>query len=300
MPLLYSLFFSLAQNIVVQLISHIWLFATLWTTAHQTSLSFISWSSLKLMSLSWWCYITVSSSVTLFSSCPQSFPVRVFSSESTHWIRWPKLWSFSFSFSPSNEYSGMISFRIDWFDLPAVQGTLKSLLQHRNSTASILQHSAFMVQLSHPYMTTGKTIALTRQTFVSKLMSLLFNTLSRFVIAFLPRSKRLMISWLQLQSTLILEPKKIKSVTVSIVSPSVCHEVMGLVAMILVFWMLSFKSAFSLSSFTIIKRLFSSSSLSAIRLVTSGYLRLLIISPGNLDSSFCFIQPSISHDVLCM
>ena len=129
----------------------------------------------------------------------------------------------------------MISFRIDWFDLPAVQGTLKSLLQHRNSTASILQHSAFMVQLSHPYMTTGKTIALTRQTFVSKLMSLLFNTLSRFVIAFLPRSKRLMISWLQLQSTLILEPKKIKSVTVSIVSPSVCHEVMGLVAMILVF-----------------------------------------------------------------
>ena len=163
-----------------------------------------------------------------------------------------------------------------------------------------IQHSAFMVQLSHPYMTTGKTIALTWQTFVSKLMSLLFNTLSRFVIAFLPRSKRLMISWLQLQSTLILEPKKIKSVTVSIVSPSVCHEVMGLVAMILVFWMLSFKSAFSLSSFTIIKRLFSSSSLSAIRLVTSGYLRLLIISPGNLDSSFCFIQPSISHDVLCM
>ena len=130
----------------------------------------------------------------------------------------------------------MISFRVDWLDLLAVQGTLKSLLQHHSSKASILQCPAFfMVQLSHPYMTTGKTIALTRWIFVSKVMSLLFNTVSRFVIAFLPRSKSLLISWLKSPSAVILEPKKIKSVTVSIVSPSICHEVMGLDAMILVF-----------------------------------------------------------------
>ena len=146
-------------------------------------------------------------------------------------IRWPKFWSFS----PSNEYSGLISFRIDWFDL-VVQGTRKSLLQHHNLKASILWCSAFfMVQLSHPYMTIGKTIALTRQTFVGQVMSLLFNMLSRLVIAFLPRSKHLSISWLQSPSELILEPKKIKSVTVSIVSPSICHEVVGPDAMILVF-----------------------------------------------------------------
>ena len=121
---------------------------------------------------------------------------------------WPKYWNFSFSISPSDEYSGLISFRIDWFDLIEVQGTLKSLLQHHSSKASILRHSAFfMVQLSHPYMTTGKTIALTSQTFVSKVMSLLFNTLSRLVITFLPRSKRLLISWLQSPSAVILEPK---------------------------------------------------------------------------------------------
>ena len=141
-----------------------------------------------------------------------------------------------FQCQSSNEYLGLISFRMDWFDLLAVQGTLKSLLQHRSSKAPILRPSAFLiVQLSHPYMTTEKTIALTRWTFVSKVMSLLFNMLSRLVIAFLPRSKHLLISWLQSPSAVILEPKKIKPVTVSIVSPSVCHEVMGPDAMILVF-----------------------------------------------------------------
>jgi len=168
--------------------------------------------------------------------------IGVFSNKSVLHIRWPKYWSFSFSISPSNDYSGLISFRIDWFDLLAVQGTLKSLLQHQTSIASILWSSALvMVQISHPYMTTGKTKALTRWIFVSKVMSLLFNMLSMLVIAFLPRSKHLLISWLQSPSSVILEPKKIKSVTVSIVSPSICHEVMGPDAMILVFWMLSFK-----------------------------------------------------------
>ena len=143
---------------------------------------------------------------------PSIFPsIRVFSSESVLCIRWPEDWSFSFSISLSNEYSGLISFRIDWLDLFAVQGTLKSLLQHHSSKASILQHSAFfMVQLSHPYMTTGKMIPLTRWTFVVKVMSLLFNMLSRLVIAFLPRSKRLLMSWLQSPSTLILEPPQNK------------------------------------------------------------------------------------------
>ena len=154
---------------------------------------------------------------------PSIFPsIRVFSNEPVR-IRWPKYSSFSFSISPSNEYSGLI-FRIDWLDLLAVQGTLKSLLQHHSSKASVLQYSAFFkVQLSHPYMTTGKTIALTRRTFVGKVMSLLFNMLSRLVIAFLPRNRRLLISWLQSPSAVILEPKKIKSVTVSIVSLSICH-----------------------------------------------------------------------------
>ena len=141
---------------------------------------------------------------------PSMFPgIRVFSNESALHIRWPKYWSFSFSISPSNEYSGLISFRMDWLDLFEVQGTLKSLLQYRSSKASILQHSAFFtVQLSHPYMTTGKTIALTIWIFVGKVMSL-FNTLSRLVIAFLPRSKHLFISWLQSPSAVILEPQKI-------------------------------------------------------------------------------------------
>ena len=138
--------------------------------------------------------------------------IRVFSNESVLHIRLPKYWSFRFSISPSNEYSGPISFRMDWLDLLAVQRTLKSLLQHHSSKASILQHSAFfIVQLSYPYMTTGKTLALTRQTFVGKVMSLLFNMLSRLVITFLPRSKRLLISWLQSPSAVILETKKIKA-----------------------------------------------------------------------------------------
>ena len=197
---------------------------------------------------------------------PSIFPsIKVFSSESVLRIRWPKYWSSNFSISLFNEYSGLISFRIDWFDLLAVQGTLKSLLQHHSSKASILQCSAlFIVQLSHAYMTTGKTISLTRWTFVGKVMSLLFNMMSKFVISFLPKSKHLFISWLQSPSAVILEPEEIKSVTVSIVSPSVCHEVVGLNAMIVVFWMLSFKPAFSLSSFTFIKRLLSSSLLSAL------------------------------------
>ena len=170
-----------------------------------------------------------------------------------------KYWSFSFSISPSNEHPALISFRMDWLDLLAVQGTLKSLLQHHSSKASILWCSAFFtVQLSHPYMTTGKTIALTRWTFVGKVMSLLLNILSRLVISSLLRSKRLLISWLQSPSAVILEPKKIKSDTVTIVSPSICHEVMGPDAMIFIFWMLSFKPTFSVSSFTFIKRLFSS------------------------------------------
>ena len=166
------------------------------------------------------------------------FPsVRVFSNESVFHIRWPKCWSFSFSISPSSEYSGLISFRIDWLNLLAVQGTLKSLLQHHSSKASMLRPLVFfIVQLSHPYMTTGKTIALTRPTFVGKVMSLLFNMLSRLVIAFLPRSKGLLISWLQSPSAVILEaPPQIKSVTVSTVFLFICHEVVGPDAMILVF-----------------------------------------------------------------
>ena len=151
-----------------------------------------------------------------------------FSNKSALRMRWPKYWSFSFSISPSKEIPGLISFRMDWLDLFAVQGTLNSLLQHYTSKASILRRLAFFtVQLSHPYMTTGKTIALSRWTFVGKVMSLLFNMLSRLVITFLPRNEHLLISWLQLPSAVILKPKKIKSDTVSTVSPSISHEVMG-------------------------------------------------------------------------
>ena len=167
------------------------------------------------------------------SICPS---IRVFSNESALHIRWLKDWSFSFNISPSNKYSGLISSSIDWFDLLAVQGILKSLLQYHSSEASILWHSTFfMVQLSHPYMTTGKTIVLTRWTFVGQVMSLLFNTLSRFVITLLPRSKCLLNLWLQSPSAVILEPKERKSLIISIVSPSICHEVMGVDAMFLVF-----------------------------------------------------------------
>ena len=168
---------------------------------------------------------------------PSVFPsIRVFADESVLHIRWTKYWSFSFSISPSNEHPRLISFRMDWLYLLAVQGTLKCLLQHHSSKASILQRSAFfMVQLSHPYMTTGKTVALTRWTFVDKVMSLLFNMLSRLVITFLPRSKRLLISWLHSLSAVILELRKIKSATAPTVSPSIYHEVMGPDAMVLVF-----------------------------------------------------------------
>ena len=175
---------------------------------------------------------------------------------------------------------------MDLLNLLAVQGTLRSLLQHHSSKASILWCSAFfIVQISHPYMTTGKTIALTRRTFIGKVTSLLFNILSRLVIAFLPRSRCLLFSWLQSPSAVVLEPRKIKSITVSTVSPSICHEVMGPDAIIFVFWMMSFKPTFSLSSFTFIKKLFSSSSISAIRVMLSAYLRLLLFLPATLTGN---------------
>ena len=189
--------------------------------ACQASLSItISWSLLKLMSIE---LVMPPNHLILCHPLlllPLIFPsIRVFSSDSVLHIRWSKYWSFSFSISPSNEYSRLISFRMDWLDLLAVQGTLKSLLQHHSSKAPVLQCSAvFIVQLSHPYITTGKTIILTRWTFVSKVMSLLFNMLSRLVITFLPRSKCLLISWLQSPSAVILEPQKINSLTICVVS----------------------------------------------------------------------------------
>ena len=258
------------------------IFATPWTAARQASLSITNSRSLpKLMSIE---SVMPSNHLILCRPLllpPSIFPsISVFSNASVLRIWWPKYWSFSFSISPSNEYWELISFRMDWLDLLAVQGTLMSLLQHHSSKASILQCSAFFtVQLSHPYMTTGKTRALTRWTFAGKVMCLLFNMLSRLVITFLPRGKHLLISWLQSSYPVILEPKKIKSLTVSIISPSICHEVMGPDAIIFIFWMLSSKPTFSLSSFTFIKWLFSSFLLSAIRMVSSAYLRLLIFLP---------------------
>ena len=230
----------------VQSLSHVRFFVTKWIAACQASLSItISRNSLRLTSIE-----SVMPSSHLILCCPlflqpQIPPsIRVFSYESTLRMKWPKYWSLSFSISPSKEIPGLISFRMDWMDLLAVQGTLKSLLQHHSSKALILRRSAFFtVQLSHPYMTTGKTIVLPRQTLVGKVMSLLFNMLSRLVITFLPRSKRLLISWLQSPSAVILEPRKTKSAIVSTVSPSISREVMGLVAIILGFWMLSFKPA---------------------------------------------------------
>ena len=202
----------------VQSLSRVRLFATTWTAARQASLSITNSRSLpKLMSIE---LVMPSSHLILYRPLllPPPIPpsIRVFSNESALHIRWPKYWSFSLSISPSNEHPGLVSFRMDWLDVLAIQGTPKSLLQYHSPKASILLCSAlFIVQLSHPYMTTGKTIALTIWTFVSKVMSLLFKTLSRFVIAILPRSKHLLISWLQSQSTLILEPNKMKSDTVS-------------------------------------------------------------------------------------
>ena len=218
-----------------QSLSHVRLVASPRTAACQASLSFANiWSLPKLMSIE-----SVMPSNHPILCHPLLLPpsifhsIRVFSNGSVLCIKWPKYWSFSFSISPSNEQSGLISFRMDWLDLLAVQGTRKSLLQHHSSKASFLQCSAcFIVQFSHPYLTTGKTIALTRWTFVGKVMSLLFNMLSRLVKTFLPRSKRLLISWMQSPSAVILEPPRIKSVTVS---PFISHEVMGPNAMILVF-----------------------------------------------------------------
>ena len=198
---------------------------TQWTAASQASFSITkSQSPPKPMSIESVMPSTHLILCHLLLLLPSIFPsIRVFSNESAHHIKWPKYWSFSFNISPSNKYSGLISFRIDWFDLLVVQGTLKSLLQHHSSKPSILQCPAFfIVQLSHPYMTTGKTIALTRQTFVGKVISLFFNILSSLVITFLPRSKCPLISWLHLPSAVILEPPKIKSVTFSTVSPSIC------------------------------------------------------------------------------
>ena len=275
--------------------SHVWLFGTPWTAARQASLSItISRSWPKLLFIE---SVMPSNHLILchpFLLLPSILPsIRVFSNELVLCIRWPKYWSFSFNISPSNGHPGLISFRMDWLDLLVVQGPLKSLLQHHRSKVSILQQSAFfIVQLSHPHKTTGKTIALTRQTFVGKVMSLLFNMLSRLVITFLPRSKHLLISWLQSPFAVILEPQKIKSATVSTVSPSICHEVMGPNAMILVFWMLSFNPTFSLSSFTCIKRLFSSASLSAIRVVSSEYLRLLMFLPAILIPACASSSPA--------
>ena len=213
-------FICLPWHIVssVQSLSRVWLFATPWIAAHQASLSITNSQSLpKLMSIE---SVMPSSHLILCRPLlllPSILPsIGVFSNKSALHIRWPKFWSFSFNITPSNEHPGLISFRMDWLDLLAVQGTLKSLLQYHSSKASILWHSAFFtVQLSHPSMTTGKTIALTRQTFVDKVMSLLFNMLSRLVITFLPKSKHLLISWLQSPSAVISEPPKIKSATVS-------------------------------------------------------------------------------------
>ena len=205
----------------VQTLSWVRLFSTPWTAAHQPSLSITnSQSLLKLMSIE-----SVIPSNHLILCCPLLLPsifpsIRVFSNESVLHIRWPKYWSFRFNISPSNEYSGLISLRMDWLDLLAVQETLKSLIQYHSSKHQFFSAQlSFIVQLSHLYMTAGKTIALTWRTFVSKVMSLLFNMLSRLVIAFIQRNKCLLISWLQSPSAVILEPKKIKSVTVSIVWP---------------------------------------------------------------------------------
>ena len=222
----------------LQTVSRVQLFVTPRTTACQASLSITNFRSLfRLISVE-----SVMPPNHLILCCPlillpSIFPsIRVFSNELALCIRWSKYWSFSFSISTSNEHPGLIFFRMDWLNLLAVQGTLKSLLQHHSSKASILWCSAsFIVQLSHPYMTTGKIIALTRWTLVGKVMSLLFNMLSRLVITFLPKSRRLLISWLHSLSTVILEHPKIKSITVSTVSPSIFHEVMGLDDMIFIF-----------------------------------------------------------------
>ena len=280
---------------VVQSLSCLWLFVTLWAAAHQASLSFtISWSLLKLT------FIKSGIPSNHLILChpllllPSIFPsIRVFSNGSALCNWWPKYWRFSFSSSPFDEYSGLISLRIDWFDLLAFQGTFKSLLQHHRSKS--INSSA----LSLLYGTTLTSVHDYRNNYsfdyidLSAKWSLLFNTLSRLVIAFIPRSKHLLISGLQSPSAVILEPKKIKFVTLFIFSPIYLPWNDGPDAMIFIFWMLSFKPNFSLSSFTFIKRLFSSSSLSAIRVVLSVHLRLLtfllaILIPVWASSSLAF------------
>ena len=275
---------------------------TPWTAAFQVSLSFtVSWSLRKHMSIE---LMIPSNHLILCCSLPlpSVFPsIRVFSNESALQIRWPKYWSFSISLS--NEYSGLISFRMDGFDLLTIQGTFrKSSLAPQFKSIS----SSTLSLLCGPALTSvqdywkNHSFDYVCQSFiVGKVMSLLFNMLSRFVTAFLPRSKRLLILWLQSPFAVILEPKKIKFVTVAIVCPFVCHKVMGLDAMIFIFWMLSFKPVFSLSSFTFIKRLFSSSSLSAIRLMSSAYLRLIFLPAILITAS---ASPSLAFhvNVLCM
>ena len=221
-----GLYFN-SQFSSVQSLSCVQLFATPWIAARQALLSITnSWTLLKLMSIESVMasnHLILCHPLLLLPPIPPT--IKVFSNESTLHMRWPKYWSFSFSISPSNEHPGLISFRMDWLDLLVVQGTLKSLPQHHSSKSSILQCSAFfIVQLLHPYMTTGKTIALTRRTFVGKVMSLLFNMLSSLVITFFPRREHLLISWLWSPSVVILEAKKMKSDTVSTVFPFISHE----------------------------------------------------------------------------
>ena len=257
----------------VQSFSYVQLFAMPWHEARQVSLYITnSRSLLKLMSnesvMPSNHFILCRPLFLLLSIFPN---IRVFSNKSDLRISWPKYWSFSFSISPSNEHAWLISFRMDWLGLLAVQGlsgvfsstTVRSI----NSLELCLLYGPSLMS-GHDYW---KNHSLIIQTFVSKVMSLIFNMLSRFFIAFLPRRKDLLISWLQSPFAVILEPKKVKSAIVSIVSSSICHEVMGLDALILVFWMLSFKTAFSLSSFTFIKWLINSSPLSAIKMVSSAY-----------------------------
>ena len=256
-----------------QSLSPVWLFATPWIAARQASPTPGIHSDSRPSSQ--WCHPAISSSVVPVSSCPQYFQASG---------TFPKSQLFASggqSIGVSASISVLPMNTEDWspFGWAGWIALFSSLSQHHSSKASILHHSAFLiVQLLHPYLTTGKTIALTRRTFVGKVMSLLFNILSRLVITFLPRSKCLLISWLKSSSAVILEPPEINSATVSTIS----HEVMGPDAMILIFWMLSFKPTFSQSSFTFIKKLFRSSSLSCIRMMSSSYLRLLIFFPSNL------------------
>ena len=248
--------------------------------------------------LSQWYYLTISFSAALFSFCLQSFPVSESFPMNQLFASGGQSIGVSASVLSMNSQAWFPLGLTGWISLQSRR--LKSLLQHHSSKASILWHSSFfMLQLSHPYMTTGKTIPFTTGTFVGKVIPLLFNMLSIFVIAFLPRSKRLLISWLQSPSIVILEPKEIKSIATSTFSPSIFHEAVEPDAMILVFWLLSFKPAFSLFSFTLIRKLFSFSSLSVISHIIC-ISEVVDISPDNSDSILWFIQANILLDVLCI